>query len=82
MYNFTSKNIYRCLNLQDLNNRVLEGREIQWQILGSEDAKEGGKTKFCSSLVYSVEMWGGGLLKLKPSKRIYSGTQAKPVSAT
>lgn len=25
---------------------------------------------------------GGGLLKLKPSKRIYSGTQAKPVSAT
>jgi hypothetical protein len=33
-----------CTNLQDLNDRVLKGRELQRQILGSENAKEGGNT--------------------------------------
>lgn len=32
-------------NLQDLNNSVLGGMELQRQILASEDSKEGGKTK-------------------------------------
>ena len=37
--------IMMCPDLQDLNNRVLEERELQQQIWGSENAKEGGKTK-------------------------------------
>ena len=51
--------------LQDLNNRVLEGRELQ-QILGSENSKEGGKTKILfKPLLFEGN---GGFLKAENHK--------------
>jgi hypothetical protein len=63
--------------MQDLNNRVLKGRELQQQILGSENVKEGGKTK----ILFKPRLFSGngGFLKLKTAKGICSSTQAKLV---
>ena len=57
---------------KDLNNRVLEGRELQLQILGSEDSKEGGKAKFL--LKPHLLLGNGGFIKLKTTNGIWSGT--------
>jgi hypothetical protein len=63
-------------NLQDLNNSVLGGMELQRQILASEDSKEGGKTKFLFKP--HLFLGNGRLLKMKTANGICSGTQAKP----
>jgi hypothetical protein len=62
-------------DLQDLNNRVLEGSEQQGQILGLENVKEGGKTKILFK--HHLFRGNGGLLKDENWKWICSGTQAK-----
>ena len=51
--------------LQDLNNRVLKGRELQ-QILGSENLKEGGKTKILFKPLLFRE--NGGFFKAENHK--------------
>lgn len=71
--------LFVCPNLQDLNNRVLKGKELQQQILGSENEKEGGKTKILFKPHLFNGNGGGGFLKLKIANEICSGTQAKPV---
>ena len=59
-------------DLQDLNNRVLKGRELQMTNLESEGMKEGDKTKI---LFKSLLLLGnGGFIKLKTTDGICSGT--------
>jgi hypothetical protein len=66
-----------CLDLQDLNNKVLKGRELQMTNLESEGMKEGDKTKI---LFKSLLLLGnGGFIKLKTTDGICSGAQDKPV---
>jgi hypothetical protein len=50
--------IVYCPDLQDLNNRVLMGRELQWQIWDQEIRRKDTRQKFCSSLIYSWEIEG------------------------
>jgi hypothetical protein len=54
-------------NLQDLNNRVLEERELQPHIWGSENVKEGGKTK----IMFKPHLFKGhvGLFKAQNHKQ-------------
>ena len=54
-------------NLQDLNNRVLEERELQPHIWGSENVKEGGKTK----IMFKPHLFKGhvGLFKAENLKQ-------------
>lgn len=50
--------VYLCPDLQDLNNRVLKGREMQWQICDQKTWRKESRQQFCSSLIYSSEMEG------------------------
>ena len=64
-------------DLQDLNNRVLEERELQQQIWDQKTQRKETRQKF---LFKSHLLLGnGGFIKLKTTNGICSGTQAKLV---
>ena len=64
-----------CPDLQDLNNRVLEGRELKRQIW---DQKTGRKETRQKKNQVSLLLGNGGFIKLKTTDGICSGAQAKP----